>query len=239
MKFNHKWMMTALAALCVLAPASMRAQQLHPSFGLDSDFDTKGNNFYGAGMYLGFPSKSAWSPYVSLYSYYLNYPAGRTRGSLKGFSPTVGLSHASGRSSVSFGAGYSFVTKNTGAPLNTGRGNEGGVTASFGAHNTGPGERPYKAEFLSNYNFGSDYLWTRARGSVPFGYSVAHPARIGLELGAQGSNHNGASSYSFSVGPTFEVRLTRQLGFTVAGGPKFYSNGGHAAYIGLALSINP
>ncbi len=240
MKVNHKWIARVILAGCLVAPVSMRAQGLHPSFGLDADFDTKGNNFYGAGMFLGLPSKSAWSPYIDLYTYYLNYPAGSTRGSLQAFAPTVGLQYATGRSSVNFGAGYAFVTKNSAQPsINTERGGENGVTASLGAHTTGPGERPYKAEFLSNYNFGSAYLWTRARGSVPLGYSVAHPARVGLEIGGQGSNHNGTSSHSFSIGPTFEYKLSPQLGFTVAGGPKFYDHGGHAAYLSLALSISP
>lgn len=228
-----------MVAVCLVAPSAARAQSLDPSFSLDANFDTKGSNFYGAGMYLGLPSSSAWSPYIDLYSYYLNYPAGATRGSLQAFAPTVGLSYSSGRSSVNFGVGYAFVSKNTGPSINTERGGESGVTASFGAHTTGPGERPYKAEFLSNYNFGSDYLWTRARASVPFGYSTRHPSRIGLELGGQGSSHNGVRSHAFSFGPVFETKLTPQLGFTVAGGPKFYDRGGHGAYLSLGLSISP
>lgn len=240
MKFSQKWITRAILAGCLVAPTAMRAQNLHPSFGLDADFDTKGNNFYGAGMFLGLPSHSAWSPYIDLYAYYLNYPGGATRGSLQAFAPSVGLQYASGRSSVNFGAGYAFVTKNSAnRSINTERGGDNGVTASFGAHTTGLGQRPYKAEFLSNYNFGSAYLWTRARASVPLGYSTTHPARIGLELGGQGSNKNGVSSHSFSVGPTFEYKLSRQLGFTVAAGPKFYNNGGHAGFLSLALSISP
>jgi len=240
MNFNSKWISAAIAAGAVFAPAAARAQALNPSFSLDANFDTKGSNFYGAGMYLGLPSTSALSPYVDLYTYYLNYPAGSTRGSIHAFNPSVGLSYATGRSSVSAGIGYAWVSKNSSAPsINSQRGSESGITASLGAHTTGLGERPYKAEFLGNYNFGSDYLWTRARASVPAGYSVTHPSRIGLEIVGQGSNHNGASSHSFSFGPTFETELTRQLGFTVSAGPQFNSHGGTAAYLSLSLGINP
>jgi hypothetical protein len=132
------------------------------------------------------------------------------------------------------------VSSSSAAPtLNTERGGESGITASFGAHTTGLGERPYKAEFLGNYNFGSDYLWTRARGSVPFSNSMTHPSRVGLEIIGQGSNHNGSSSHSFSFGPTFETKLSRQLGFTISGGPKFNNGGGTSAYLSLALGITP
>jgi hypothetical protein len=240
MKFETKWISRALLATIVFAPAATRAQALHPSFGLDADFDTKGSNFYGAGMYLGLPSNSAWSPYIDLYAYYLNFPAGATRGSLHAFAPTVGLQYSHLRTSVNFGAGYAFVSKSASQPsINPERATESGVTASFGVHNTGPGARPYKAEFLSNFNFGSDYLWTRARASVPLGYSVAHPARVGLELSGQGSSKNGRSSHSFSFGPVLEYGLSPQLGFTVSGGPRFFDHGNTGAYLGLALSINP
>jgi hypothetical protein len=240
MKFKMKWISRAMLATFVFAPAAMRAQALHPSFGLDADFDTKGNNFYGAGMYLGLPSTSAWSPYIDLYTYYLNFPAGATRGSLHAFAPTVGLQYSHLSTSVNFGVGYAFVSKSAVQPtINTERGSESGVTASFGVHNTGPGARPYKAEFLSNYSFGSSYLWTRARATVPLGYSVAHPARIGLELGGQGSNKNGTSSHAFSVGPVLQYDVSPQLGFTVSAGPKFVSRGGTAAYLSFGLSISP
>jgi hypothetical protein len=240
MKFNYRWIGRAAIAAALLAPGAARSQSLNPSFSLDTDFDTKGSNFYGAGMFLGLPSKSAWSPYIDVYTYYLNYDAGSERGSLHAFAPGGGLQYTNGRTSVNFGAGYAFVSK--GAPSSTvptQRGGESGVTASFGVHSTGPGARPYKAEFLSNYNFGSDFLWTRARGTVPMGYSVNHPARVGLELGGQGSNHNGVSSHSFQVGPLLEYGLTPHLGFTVAGGPRFISHGGTAAYLSMSLSITP
>lgn len=240
MKRTHKWIGRAAIAAALFAPVAAHAQALNPSFSLDATFDTKGSNFYGAGMYMGLPSTSALSPYVDLYTYYLNYPGGATRGSIHAVNPSVGLSYAMGRSSVNAGIGYAWVSKNSSAPsINSQRGGESGVTAAVGAHTTGPGARPYKAEFLGNYNFGSDYLWSRARASVPMGYSVTHPSRVGLEIIGQGANHNGASSHSFSFGPTFETKLTPHLGFTVSGGPQFSTGGSHSAYLSLSLGIDP
>lgn len=240
MNLNHKWIGKAAIAAALLAPVAAHAQALNPSFSLDANFDTKGSNFYGAGMFLGLPSSSALSPYIDLYSYYLNYPAGANRGSVHAFNPSVGLSYSTGRSSVSAGIGYAFVSKSSSAPaLNTERGGESGVTAGFGAHTTGLGERPYKAEFLANYNFGSDYLWSRARATVPFANSVTHPSRIGLEIVGQGSNKNSTSSHSFAFGPVFETKLTPHLNFTTSAGPKFNSHGGTSAYLSLSLGINP
>ena len=238
MKFNHKWIGRAAIAAALFAPLAARAQT--PSFSLDADFNTKGSNFYGAGMFLGLPGSGAVSPYIDLYTYYLNYPAGSARGSIHAFNPTVGLSYSTGRSSVNGGIGYAWVSKSAPVPtLNTERGGESGVTASFGAHTTGLSERPYKAEFLGNYNFGSAYLWTRARASVPVGYSALHPSRLGLQIVGQGSNKNGASSHSFSFGPVFETKLSRQLSFSASAGPQFYNHGGSGAYLSLSLGINP
>src|SRR6478672_953805 len=117
MKFNRKWIASAIVAGAIIAPAAAHAQSLSPSFSLDTDFDTKGSNFYGAGMFLGLPSKSAWSPYIDVYTYYLNYDAGSTRGSLHAFAPGGGLQYTNGRTSLNFGAGYAFVSK--GAPPST------------------------------------------------------------------------------------------------------------------------
>jgi hypothetical protein len=245
MNFRKTWIVvTAIAGL--VAPAVLHAQStIHPSFFGSTEFDTKGTNFYLLGTYIGFPTGGAWSPYFEADAYHLNFPAGAKRQSLNAVNPTIGLQHNAARASVSFGVGYSFVSSNaSGASLNTERGGESGVTASFGANSTGPGERPYQTEFLANYNFGSSYLWSRARGSVPAGTSAAHPLRVGLELVGQGGSHNGSSTHAFSVGPFFNYQVTPQFKTGLAGGAKFYgSNGttgsGTAAYIKWEFSLSP
>lgn len=241
---------TLIAAIAltaaVLAPVAARAQTaLKPTLFGSTEFDTRGTNFYLLGMYLAIPTQHSWSPYISANAYTLNLDAGSTRQSIHAFSPTVGLSHNGSRSGLSVGVGYAFVSNNkSGNSLNTETGGSSGVTASFGAHATGLGARPYQTEFLANYNFASDYLWSRARGSVPVGMSATHPTRVGLELVGQGGNHNGSSTHAFSVGPFFNYQVTPQFKTGLAGGAKFYgSNGtrgsGTAAYIKWEFSLSP
>jgi hypothetical protein len=232
--------MTALAA-GLFAPAALHAQSIFGS----TEFDTKGTNFYLLGAYIGFPNGGAWSPYFEADAYHLNFPSGAKRQSLNAINPTIGLQHSAPRTSVSFGVGYSFVGSNaSGVSINTERGGENGVTASFGANATGPGVRPYQTEFLANYNFGSDYLWSRARGSVPAGTSTLHPLRLGLELVGQGGSDNQSNSHAFAVGPFISYQLAPAFKAGIAGGAKFYGSSGTtgsgtAAYIGLEFSASP
>jgi hypothetical protein len=99
-------------------------------------------------------------------------------------------------------------------------------------------------QLLSNYNFGSQYLWARGRASAPFGYSVAHPARIGLEVVGQGGGKNGNTSNSFQIGPTLEYawtpnfRTTGVVGYKSVGGSSLV-NRESAAYFKLEFSLSP
>jgi hypothetical protein len=99
-------------------------------------------------------------------------------------------------------------------------------------------------QLLSNYNFGSRYFWGRLRGSVPLGYSVAHPTRVGLEFVGQGGGKNGNTSNSFQIGPTLEYawtpnfRTTGVVGYKSVGGSGF-SGRESAAYFKLEFSFSP
>jgi hypothetical protein len=148
---------------------------------------------------------------------------------------------------VSFGVGYAFVHNPVPTAIGAEGGSSSGVTASFGAYNNGSGNRPLHTQLLSNYNFGSRYLWVRGRGSVPFGYSVEHPARIGLEVVGQGGGKNGITSNSFQVGPTLEYawtpnfRTTGVIGYKNVGGSfnGVSSSRVSAAYFKLEFSFSP
>jgi hypothetical protein len=190
-----------------------------------------------------------WSPYLNVNAYHLNYPtrtSATTTGhaSLNAFSPTVGLAYAGRNSGVSFGVGYSWSSSQNPAALGAETGGSNGVTASFGAYNNGSGTRALHTQLLSNYNFGSRYLWSRVRGSVPFGQSISHPARIGLEFVGQGGGKNGRTSNSFQVGPTLQYSWTPNFQTTgVVGWKNSGGSGGfardNAAYFKLEFSVSP
>ncbi|MEA2765258.1 MAG: hypothetical protein QOK07_1662 [Gemmatimonadaceae bacterium] len=248
MRLNrHRHVVLAVAAIAGLTViARPAAAQLHPSFYGSAEADTRNTQFYLLGMYLGMGGLG-WSPFFNVNGYLLEYPVNGVKRNLSAISPSVGLAYAGRTGGVSFGVGYAWVHN----PVVTAPGAEGGssngVTASFGAYNNGSGNRPLRTQLLSNYNFGSRYLWARGRASVPFGYSVEHPARIGLEVVGQGGGKNGITSNAFQIGPTLEYawtpnfRTTGVIGYKNVGGSFFGTSSPResAAYFKLEFSFSP
>ena len=229
------------------AVAQISVSDLHPSFYGSAELDTRHSQFYLVGMYVGMGGLG-WSPYFNVNAYSLHYRfdpvAVNSDSTLSAVSPTIGMAYAGRNRGVSFGAGYAWVQHpDAGAPGAEGGGSNG-ATISFGAYNNGTGKRPMHTQLLSNYNFGSQYLWARGRASVPFGHSGKHPARIGAELVGQGGGKDLRKSNSFQAGPTFEYAWTPQLrttgvvGYKSVGGP-IYASRESATYLKLEFSFSP
>jgi hypothetical protein len=197
-------------------------------------------------MYVGMGGLG-WSPFFNVNGYVLEYPVNGTRRNLSAIAPSVGLAYAGRTGGVSFGVGYTWVHNPVITAIGAEGGSSSGMTASFGAYNNGSGNRPVHTQLLSNYNFGSRYLWARGRASVPLGYSVEHPTRVGLEVVGQGGGKNGITSNSFQVGPTLEYawtpnfRTTGVIGYKNVGGSfnGVSSSRESAAYFKLEFSFSP
>ena len=239
--------LVGLAGLSGFARNSFAQSSIHPSLYGSTEFDTRGEQFYLLGLYVG-TGGLGWSPYLNVNAYHLVYPIRLTsttdrKATLNAFSPTIGLAYSGGHSGVSFGVGYSWSSNQDPAALGAESGGSNGVTGSFGAYNNGAGTRSLHTQFLSNYNFGSRYLWTRLRGSVPFGRSISHPARLGLEFVGQGGGKNGRTSNSFQVGPTLQYswtpnfQTTGVVGWKNSGGGSFGRE--NSAYFKLEFSLSP
>ncbi len=239
--------MSAIAGTTAARTAGAQLSQVHPSFYGSTELDTRHSDFYLLGMYIGVGGLG-WSPYVNVNGYYLDYifspVIAKSDRTLSAWSPTLGLAYAGRRSGISFGGGYTFVNnEDPGAPGAEG-GGATGATASLGAYHSGAGRRALHTQFLSNYNFGSQYAWARARASVPFGRSVKHPARVGAELVGQGGGKDLRKSNSFQAGPTLEYEWTPQLrttgavGYKTVGG-RIYASRESAAYLKLEFSFSP
>ncbi len=251
---RHRNAVLALAALAGLTvigrSADAQMPTLHPSFYGSAEADTRNTQFYLLGMYVGMGGLG-WSPYFNINGYIDRFPVGaganRTHQTLSAVAPTIGLAYAGRTGGVSFGVGYAWVHNPSPFAPGAEAGNADGVTGSFGAYHNGSGRRPVHTQLLSNYNFGSKYLWARGRASVPFGYSVAHPARIGLEVVGQGGGKNGITTNSFQVGPTLEYawtpnfRTTGVVGFKSVGGSfnGVTASRQSAAYFKLEFSLSP
>jgi hypothetical protein len=251
MRLNkHRNAVLALSVVAALTTIGRTAEAqfggLRPSFYGSAEWDTRHSQFYLIGMYVGMGGLG-WSPYFNINAYTLRYRNRPVDTSptirLSAVSPTIGLAYAGRNGGVSFGVGYTWVdNEDPGAPGAEGGGSNG-VTASFGAYHNGSGRRSLHTQFLSNYNFGSEYLWARARGSVPLGYSVSHPARLGLELVGQGGGKDGRESNSFAIGPFLEYSWTRNfrttavVGYKSVGGPNVDRES--AGYLKLEFSFSP
>jgi hypothetical protein len=240
----------ALATVAGLTAIGRKADAqmppLHPSFYGSAEADTRNTQFYLLGMYVG-TGGLGWSPYFNVNGYVLDYPVNGVKRTLSAVSPSVGMAYAGSTGGVSLGVGYAWVHNAVPTAPGAEGGSSNGVTASFGAYQNGTGRRPLHTQLLSNYNFGSKYLWARGRASVPFGYSVEHPARIGLEVVGQGGGKNGITSNSFQVGPTLEYawtpnfRTTGVVGYKNVGGNFFGASSPResAAYFKLEFSLSP
>ena len=229
------------------AAAQRSVSDLHPSFYGSTELDTRHSDFYLLGVYVGVGGLG-WSPYFNVNGYYLDYifspTLPKSDRTLSAWSPTLGLAYAGRRSGVSFGGGYAFVNnEDAGAPGAEG-GGATGATASLGAYHSGSGKRPLHTQLLSNYNFGSQYVWARGRASVPFGHSIKHSARIGAEVVGQGGGKAARKSNTFQVGPTLEYewtpafRTTGAIGYKSVGGP-IYATRESGTYLKLEFSFSP
>jgi len=247
---RHRNTVLAVAAFAGLTligrAAEAQMPPLHPSFYGSAEADTRSSQFYLLGMYVGMGGLG-WSPYFNVNGYALHYrpvPGVTTTRTLSAVSPTLGMAYAGRRSGISFGAGYAWVhNPDVGAPGAEG-GGANGATASFGAYHNGTGARPLHTQLLSNYNFGSKYLWARGRASVPYRTSRRHPTRIGAEIVGQGGGKNGLTSNTFQIGPTLEYawtpnfRTTGVVGYKSVGGSRLTSRD-NAAYFKLEFSLSP
>jgi hypothetical protein len=244
---THRNAVLAMAAFLGATSFARTAEaQFHPSLYGSAEADTRHSQFYLLGLYVGYGGLG-WTPYFDINGWLLDYPVSGTRQTLSAINPTIGLAYSGSNSGVSFGVGYSFVHNPILSVPGAVSGGESGMTASFGAYHNGTGTRALNTQFLSEYNFGSRYIWARGRGSVPFGYSVSHPARIGLEVIGQGGGKGGVTTNEFDIGPTLEYAWTPNFSTTAVVGYKnvgvnvngLASDRQSAAYFKLEFSLSP
>ena len=237
----------ALAGLSAVAPSASAQSTFHPSFYGSTELDTRDSQFYLLGVYVGVGGLG-WSPYVNANAYQLNYSTQAIPNAidktLRALSPTVGVAYAARTGGVSLGVGYAWVdNEDPGAP-GAEAGGSNGLTTSLGAYRLGSRRRSLRTQLLSNYNWGSRYLWVRGRGSVPLGRSESHPTRIGAEVVGQGGGKGNSKSNTFQLGPTLEYawtpsfRTTGAAGYKSVGGPSFTERES-GAYFKLEFSYSP
>jgi len=248
---RHRAALLALVTIAGLSgfARSSEAQLLetfHPTVYGSGELDTRQSQFYLLGLYVGVGGLG-WSPYFNASGYLLRYepvPTVDVTQNLTAASPTLGLAYAGRTGGVSFGGGYTWVNHENAAAPGAESGGKSGATASLGAYSNGSGRRAMRSQLLANYNFGSHYVWARARASMPFGRSARHPARIGAEVVGQGGGLVGNYVSSFQAGPTLEYLWNQNFRTTLAAGWKnvggtLFADRDNAAYFKLEFSLSP
>lgn len=124
------------------------------------------------------------TPVVSLQTYLVTYDAGDVNASTWAFTPAAGLRFGSQGGFFQGLVGYSFKQQSDlGAGTYFG-GAEDGVNITGHAQYWGTGA--YGLQGIVSHNFGSEYLWSRARGTARVSDGDAGSFHVGAEAGWQG-----------------------------------------------------
>jgi hypothetical protein len=136
-------------------------------------------------------------------------------------APSLGLRHQTETGSVGGHVGYIFIEDDdefvgpTGSPV----GGEDGVFATVQADYWGRGEAI--GQLFATYNFGGEYLWSRAKGGVRIG-GLTSPLFLGAEAIFQGGGGDDdlgiPDTWALQLGPVVMLQLTPNFRLDLSGG---------------------
>lgn len=183
-----------------------------------AEYDTEQTTLLLAGVSAS-PGGLGWRPLVGLQTYYLTYKVPGDTKNVTSVRPYAGLQNNFTGGSLSFTAGYAFVSgESTTPPLGSAvADNQDGVVLSTALDYWGTGG-PLGYQVLASYGFGGESLWTRGRvtsrvrslnggGQLRVGAEVAY-ANAGdfnlIQPGLVAEWHNGTGLIvGFGVGQKF------------------------------------
>lgn len=165
-----------------------------------------------------------WRPVVGLQSFVVFDEFAAERHTLWAVTPSVGLRYATPVGFFQGKVGYSWTDADT--PLPFFGGGEAGVTTSLHGEYWGDGRLGLQG--IGSYNWGAEYLWTRARATVGLMPTREGAIKGGLEASWQGHIQDQASlatSYSaIMVGPLLQW-ATPNVTAGLGAGWKHYDRG--------------
>jgi hypothetical protein len=228
---RKKSTLAAFAIACVVgSTASAQAVSIYGS----SQFTGDDTRFFLLGATVS-PSGLGWKPFVGVTANQLNVDADAgTSLSRTAFVPRVGLVNVMSEQSVSFSVGYAFADKDFDTPVLVPGETGSGVVGGFGWNYWNADRRA--AQYLASYNFGTNFLWNRLRGSMPLAESS--PLWVGAEgalMGNTDSDVGNPSVWLAQLGPTAEWRFSNRFRLGGSAGFQFgVSNAsGSTWYAGL------
>lgn len=181
----------AAAVMAVAVSAPLSAQGLTVTFVGEAAGDDV-NLFLGEGTWAA--GAGGISPVASLQTYLVTFDAGNAEtGSIWSVTPAAGLRYGMGGGFLQGTVGYSFkqrlddidtVLPERASTQNFFGGAEDGIVVT--GHLQWWGTGAFGAQGIVSHNFGSDYLWSRGRGTVRVSDSPSGDFHVGAEAGWQG-----------------------------------------------------
>lgn len=224
MNFRNLAIAFTLAAALIGAPRAADAQWSSTAIGV-AEYDTENTVLLLAGLSAG-PGGMGWAPRLGVQGYYLRYDAGTNSVDVTSIRPYVGMRNNFTGGSASINVGYAFTNRDVagiaGPALVSDQGE--GVVLSGGWDYWGTGNA-FGYQLLGSYNFGSEAIWTRARGTVPLQIRNDGQTRIGAEV----AYLTGRGYSAWQPGALVEFRNGGRI-FGLGAGMKFFEGGGDAVY---------
>jgi hypothetical protein len=219
---RYRTFVVALVALAGVA-SSAGAQQIVAFGAAEFSGNRRSVQLLGAALSSGLPG---WSPVFTVTGLRFTFPFDADPGpgvdeetaDAFAVAPSLGLRYQTAAWSTGVHVGYIFVDEDediaaiTGSPV----GSDDGVFATFQHDYWGRGERI--GQLFATYNFGGEYLWSRAKGGVRFP-SITSPLFIGGEVIFQGGGDDDVDdTWVLQAGPALMFQLTPNFRLDLSGG---------------------
>jgi hypothetical protein len=216
-------LLVALAASLSIA-SSAGAQQIVGFGAAEFSGERRSVQLLGFAVSSGLPG---WSPVFTVTGLRFTFPVTdpitleTSTADAFAVAPSLGLRFQTETRSTGVHVGYIFVDDDddvsaiTGSPV----GSSDGVFATFQHDYWGRGERI--GQFIATYNFGGEYLWSRAKGGVRFP-SITSPLFVGAEVIFQGGGGDDdldiPDTWVLQAGPVLMFQVTPNFRLDLSGG---------------------
>jgi hypothetical protein len=221
MKAHLRGCRTLLAALVALVgiAGSAGAQQIVAFGAAEFSGERRSVQLLGFAASSGLPG---WSPVLTVTGIRFTFPDTNALGVVTtvdafAIAPSLGVRYQTETRATGIHVGYIFVEEDqaiapvAGVPV----GSSDGVFVTFQHDYWGRGERI--GQLIATYNFGGEYLWSRAKGGVRFP-NVTSPLFIGGELIVQGGGEGSPDTWVLQAGPALMFQLTPNFRIDLSGG---------------------
>jgi hypothetical protein len=216
---RNRILVAAMVAWVGIA-GSAGAQQIAAFGAAEFSGERRSVQLLGFAVSSGLPG---WSPVFTVtglrFTFPVTDPVTLTTSTADAFAiaPSIGLRYQTETRATGVHVGYIFVDEDqdiaaiTGSPV----GSADGVFVTFQHDYWGRGESI--GQIIATYNFGGEYLWSRAKGGVRFP-NVTSPLFIGGEVIVQGGGPGSPDTWVLQAGPALMFQLTPNFRLDLSGG---------------------